>query len=614
MADAVQRRLEAMVPELHYCLKRRLLTRHEVTALVRQRRAFEYRLHRRNVTKLDYLRYIRAELLVEELLRLREGAGRGGKAGKARYGALRRVVRLLWALITRWGFEEATARTALHIAAAVPNRRLLARLYARLLQLHPHDVALWREAAQYEFTAGGNVRSARALFQRALRHNAAATPLWAAYHRLEATHWQLATDARAAADAAPTMDAAAAAAALEELISAFARGAPAPDDDAAAVPFSALAVPRRVAAEALRRTRSPATLRALLEVYADFAPHALAPALALLRAAYALSAECADTDDARAEWAAALAEAPALLALGGEPARAADLAAQTFEAAGVRFGLSSALLLAQLRVYGTTLAAHTAAAGGVPRVLYQKLFAQCAALDPRRLHPDLLRHWLAFARSAPTPADATAIARAVCAAAPDDGGVWCAALAVLTAAAAPVADVLHAALAAALPSPALAAFALSALASGLAPLPPSADRLAALLVPHVAAAPAAPLLRSLLGLFALHYDLAAARRVADALLQRAPSADAVLVCVALEGRPGARPDAAADQRVTALLERALAARPGPGPADAPRLWAALVQHLLSGRQAAPAQAAAWRARHALRGPALAAFERLVSSA
>lgn len=612
MADVVQHRLEGMVPELHYCLKRKLLNRAEVSALVRQRRSFEYRLQRRTVTKLDYLRYIRSELQVEELLRLREGASASGKTSKARYGTLRRVVRLLWALIARWGFQSSTARTALQIAAALPNRKLLARLYGRLLQLHVHDVQLWSEAATYEFTANGNVRSARALFQRALRLNQTSAELWTAYLRLETMHWQLVHDSRTTDAPAPITGRAA----VEEfgkLLESLRKGSDGVSDESDAVAASAeagfleLAVPQRVAAEALRQCASPALVRHLVQVYADFGLHAVPAALALLRQS-TRSLTTAD-EDTRAAWIGVLAEAPLLLQLGADAAAGVDLCANTFEAAVARFGLSGSLLSVQLHTYRTVAEAHARPLGGVPRVLYQKLFAQCAALDAAQLSPEFVMEWLAFARSGAVPADGLAVARAVCSAAGTNGTLWCAALQVLAGGGGGggetperLAQLLNTALTSSLPSVELAAFSVEVLASGLASAPPSPERLLAALLPHLSKKQDPCVVRSLLSFLLLNYNLHTARRAVEVLTQRRrQSVEVVLACVAIE--------APADQRRATLLEQALA---NTHSSQAAPLWAALVHHHLAAHDASAAQSATWRARRSLRGAQLASFERAIA--
>ena len=58
MAEVVQRKLEAMLPELEELQRVGLFTRGEVQAIVRKRRTFEYRMLRRPADKKDFLQAI----------------------------------------------------------------------------------------------------------------------------------------------------------------------------------------------------------------------------------------------------------------------------------------------------------------------------------------------------------------------------------------------------------------------------------------------------------------------------------------------------------------------------------------------------------------------------
>lgn len=58
MAEVVQRKLEAMLPELEELQRVGLFTRGEVQSVIRKRRTFEYRMLRRPADKEDFLHAI----------------------------------------------------------------------------------------------------------------------------------------------------------------------------------------------------------------------------------------------------------------------------------------------------------------------------------------------------------------------------------------------------------------------------------------------------------------------------------------------------------------------------------------------------------------------------
>ncbi len=72
MGDKVQGILEEMVPELLFLQKRALLSKDETRSVVRQRKNFEYALKRRELKKVDFLRYINYEINLEQLIAKRK--------------------------------------------------------------------------------------------------------------------------------------------------------------------------------------------------------------------------------------------------------------------------------------------------------------------------------------------------------------------------------------------------------------------------------------------------------------------------------------------------------------------------------------------------------------
>lgn len=62
---------------------------------------------------------------------------------------------------------------------------VLAKIYSRLLQLHPTMPAVWVMAAKYELDTHGAIRAARAIMQRGLKFNATNTEMWLEYIKLE---------------------------------------------------------------------------------------------------------------------------------------------------------------------------------------------------------------------------------------------------------------------------------------------------------------------------------------------------------------------------------------------------------------------------------------------
>jgi hypothetical protein len=76
-------------------------------------------------------------------------------------------------------------RRALKIGHGRCVGRVLSKIFARALQIHPRDASLWIHAAAWEFEENRNVTAARSLLQRGLRLNGKSRDMWREYFKME---------------------------------------------------------------------------------------------------------------------------------------------------------------------------------------------------------------------------------------------------------------------------------------------------------------------------------------------------------------------------------------------------------------------------------------------
>ena len=240
MAEQVDAALDAMVPALQDLLTKGIFSQSEVRAIVNRRRQYEYLLRRRDARKADFLTYIEDEMKLEKLRSFRNrkliaqrryeerqaereaqkkegnkaGGGRhGDKKTKASHGSIgdASIVQHVHLLFTR-AIRKWRGDVNLHLQHAAfakksKSWKKLGRIYAEALQVHPHNIALWVEAASFEYfgsgtdldasaspsdggqaassAAIGSIANARVLLQRGLRVNPTAKDLWLQYFSLE---------------------------------------------------------------------------------------------------------------------------------------------------------------------------------------------------------------------------------------------------------------------------------------------------------------------------------------------------------------------------------------------------------------------------------------------
>ena len=218
MAEQVQAVLDSMVPPLKDLMDRQIFSPTEVHAIVERRRESEYLLRRRVARKADFLRYIEAEELLEELRKLRtqqkerdhrrsvnnnnNEEEEDDNEAKEKNTKIKRqqekhigdvhilqLIHLLFARAIR-KFRSDLSLHLLHVDAC--KRHLswtkLSRVYAEALQIFPSQEGLWIEAASYEFFDGPrkSIRNARILMQRGVRKLARTSQnLWVEYFSLE---------------------------------------------------------------------------------------------------------------------------------------------------------------------------------------------------------------------------------------------------------------------------------------------------------------------------------------------------------------------------------------------------------------------------------------------
>ena len=185
MADAVQALLEGMVPELQQFVEHNVLTKAEVRALVKKRTDFEYRLRRRAAEKRDFERYIEYEIMFERLLKARRerlGITKGKDAGK--FSCVKHIHFIFDRAVKKFCGDLDLWLEWINYAKSEMSSKVLSKIFARALQLHPRNDKLWVHAAAYEWDMG-NVTASRTLLQRGIRLNNTSQDLWREYFRME---------------------------------------------------------------------------------------------------------------------------------------------------------------------------------------------------------------------------------------------------------------------------------------------------------------------------------------------------------------------------------------------------------------------------------------------
>ena len=199
MAEQVQAALDQMVEPLQDLQQRNVFSPAEIHAIVERRRDYEYMLRRRNVRKVDCLKYVDDEEKLEQLRELRtrkiqrearevlhklpreEREKQAQKLIKKHIGD-RHVLQHIHALWSRI-FRKFRADQDLYLQYTEFLKQRgangkLSQLYANALAIFPRESAWWIRAASHEFFANSNAQAARVMLQRGLRVNPKSNDLW----------------------------------------------------------------------------------------------------------------------------------------------------------------------------------------------------------------------------------------------------------------------------------------------------------------------------------------------------------------------------------------------------------------------------------------------------
>lgn len=209
MAEIVEYRVEKTLNELKLLVDFGLFSEEHAKEVVKKRQDFEYRLRRRQLNQLDYLKYIQFEwnLLraIEEYRRKIIKSNQKIKKTEDNIDEIDRKLLLLQAkklndvirsrsahisslfrkLTTKYQFDSSLWLAYIAFAKSRFWNSRVSALYWRVLRVSGHDATIWISAAQHEVETNKAYDTARGLLLRALRHHPDSYLVWAEYFKME---------------------------------------------------------------------------------------------------------------------------------------------------------------------------------------------------------------------------------------------------------------------------------------------------------------------------------------------------------------------------------------------------------------------------------------------
>ncbi|KAM9119853.1 U3 small nucleolar RNA-associated protein 6 homolog isoform 4-T4 [Pangshura tecta] len=189
MAERVEQRIEARLPELEQLERVGLFTRKEIKAVIKKASALEYKIQRRALHKEDFINYIQYEINLLELIKKRRSRiGYSFKKDEIEYSIVQRINGLFKRATEKW--KDDVQLWLSHVAFCKKwNKKIqLSKVFSAMLAIHPNKPALWIMAAKWEMEERLSSESARHLFLRALRFHPESPKLYQEYFRMELMH------------------------------------------------------------------------------------------------------------------------------------------------------------------------------------------------------------------------------------------------------------------------------------------------------------------------------------------------------------------------------------------------------------------------------------------
>jgi U3 small nucleolar RNA-associated protein 6 len=180
MAERVNLQIEQMVMELSN--QQRIFSESETKEIVRKRTDLEYKINRMQPKLQDFEVYIAYEIQLELL---RSKRAKRLKIKKSDPTIVKRIHYLYQRALAKFKFNESLWVKYFEFAKQANSTRLLGKIFAQAIRLHPKKPIFWIMAAAWEFEENANINGARVLLQRGLRLNSDELALWKEYFRLE---------------------------------------------------------------------------------------------------------------------------------------------------------------------------------------------------------------------------------------------------------------------------------------------------------------------------------------------------------------------------------------------------------------------------------------------
>lgn len=171
MADKVQLTLEQLIAQLDNLVKKGIFTKKDAKKITKKRRFHEYQFEKKDVSKIDFLKAIQYEIVLNKRMLQQKKKLHIEKKDEYDFHFLRRIITLYQRCLIKFEKDQQLWLDFFQFLIKNKCNDVLNKTLGKSLTKFPRNLLFWKIAGYNEFENNFNTSTARKLFLKCIRLN-----------------------------------------------------------------------------------------------------------------------------------------------------------------------------------------------------------------------------------------------------------------------------------------------------------------------------------------------------------------------------------------------------------------------------------------------------------
>ena len=171
MADKVQLTLEALIPDLDALVQKGIFTKKDAKKITKKRRFHEYQFEKKDVSKVDFLKAIQYETVLNKRMEQQRKKLHIEKRNFSDSHFIRRIIVLYQKCLIKFEKDQTLWLDFFNFLIKNKCNKVLNKEIGKTLIKFPRNLIFWKIAGYNEFENNLNTKQARTLFLKCIRLN-----------------------------------------------------------------------------------------------------------------------------------------------------------------------------------------------------------------------------------------------------------------------------------------------------------------------------------------------------------------------------------------------------------------------------------------------------------